>query len=270
MRALSALAVGALAGALLATSAVAATLEWEGTLSFPFRTRPSFEITGTGVATVNGSAGLGHLNTLRLAGGLTGTTTIPLTDPEQPVVLTMTPSARLGTGTLAPISGGGPLTSNTLPVPGTWKACILFPGCGNWITFPLTSNGTRGVGLGGVIKLIAKSVTQFTLVGAPWTIGVASVTGLPTENGGIETVTAQGFAHGPASATSSTAALSGVIQFVTPVRSAGFAGPFVRDFEWVSPFVTLRLRFIPEPEMLLLLGTGVALLLLLGRGRFRS
>ncbi len=270
MRVRSALAAGALMGAALATSAVAATLEWEGTLSFPFRTLPSFEITGTGVATVNGSGGLGHLNTLRLAGGLTGSTTMLFTDPKQPTVRTMTPSARLGTGTLAPISGGGPLTVNTLPVPGTWKACMLFPGCGNWHTYPLTSNGTRGVGLGGVIKLIAKSVTQFTLVGAPWTIGVASVTGLSTENGGTTTVTAQGFAHGPASATSSTAALSGVVQFVTPVRSAGFAAPFVRDFEWVSPFVTLRLRFIPEPEMLLLLGSGVAALLLFGRKRMRG
>jgi hypothetical protein len=272
MRALKTLAVGALASAALATSAAAATLEWQGTLSLPFRTLPSFEITGTGVATVNGSGGWGHLSTLRLAGGLTGIATVPITDPENSHLLTATVRARLGTGTFAAISGGEPLTSNALPVPGGWKICVLFPGCGNYLVIPFTGDGTRGVGVGGTVTIFSKGISgpAFTLAGAPWTIGVASVTGVSTANGGTATLTAAGFAHGPASATSSTAALSGVVQFVTPVRAKGLHGIYRSDFEWVPPFVKLRLRFIPEPGLSLLLGSGVADLLLLARRRARS
>jgi hypothetical protein len=270
MRALAALAAGVLVGATLATSAFAATLEWQGTLSFPFRTLPSFEVTGTGVATVNGSGGRGHLNTLRLAGGLTGSTTIPLTDPHHPTLVTLWPAAQLGTGTLAPISGGGPLTSNTLPVHGNGKLCVLFPGCGNYLPIPLTLMGKAGVGLGGIIQVGTLSKgPAFSIVGAPWTIGVASVTEVPTENGGTTTVTAQGFAHGPASGTSSTAALSGVIQLVTPIKLIP-AYRFPEGADILPLFGILKLRFIPEPEMLLLLGWGAAALLLFGRRRFRS
>jgi hypothetical protein len=257
-------------GAALATSAVAGTLEWEGTLSFPFRTLPSFEITGTGVATVNGSGGWGHLNTLRLAGGFTGSTTIPLTDPLHPTLISLRPTAQLGTGTLAPISGGGPLTSNTLPVHGNWKVCVFFPGCGNYIPIPLTLTGKAGVGLGGAIQVgwFSKGPV-FSIVGAPWTIGVASVTEVPTENGGSTTVTAQGFAHSPASGTSSTARLSGVIQLVTPIKLIPVYN-FPEGADILPLFGVLKLRFIPEPEMLLLLGWGAAGLLLLGRSRMRG
>ncbi len=43
------------------------------------------------------------------------------------------------------------------------------------------------------------------------------VTGIPTANGGFSTSSRFGFAHGPASATSSTALISGVLQLVTPI-----------------------------------------------------
>jgi hypothetical protein len=170
---------------------------------------------------------------------------------------------------LAPISGGGPLTINTLPVRGDWKLCLFFPGCGNYLPFPLTLMGKAGVGLGGMIQVGTLSKgPAFSIVGAPWTIGVASVTEVPTENGGSTTVTAQGFAHGPASATSSTARLSGVIQLVTPIKLIPILLPEGAD---VLPlFGILKLRFIPEPERLLLLGWGAAALLLFGQKRMRG
>jgi hypothetical protein len=74
-----------------------------------------------------------------------------------------------------------------------------------------------------------------------------------------------GFAHGPASATSSTAMLSGSLLLVTPIFvSTNIAGSAV-----VPAFGFLNVHFVPEPGTLGLLGSGVASLLLLGRGRSR-
>ena len=57
----------------------------------PVSVRPSTEVgTGTGVATVNGSGGLGHLNTLQLpGGGITVTGTAPQTDPDNATFVTL-------------------------------------------------------------------------------------------------------------------------------------------------------------------------------------
>lgn len=109
----------------------------------------------------------------------------------------------------------------------------------------------------------------FSVVGAPWTIGIASATGVRTENGGTTTVTARGFAHGPASATSSTAGIGGVIQLVTPIKITPFHG-LPDGFDTLPIFAIAKIRFVPEPELLVLLGSGVAGLLLIGRSRSRS
>ncbi len=117
-------------GLACARPAAAGTLEWAGTLRLDFWFHPIATV-GTGVATVDSTGDV--LRTLRLAGGLTGTTTIPLTDPHTPpTIVTLIASHRLGTGTLGPFSAGGPLTQSVLPVPGTNRLCILFPGCGSY------------------------------------------------------------------------------------------------------------------------------------------
>jgi hypothetical protein len=77
-----------------------------------------------------------------------------------------------------------------------------------------------------------------------------------------------GFAHGPASGTTSTAQPSGVVQLVTPsqVRTNLSLGTNVK----VSVLTELLIHFVPEPGLLLLLGSGVFGLALLGRSRMKK
>jgi hypothetical protein len=267
------------AGLGAAAPAAAAALKWAGTLQLTLGSLPPILNLGTGAANVNGSGGAGHLNTLRLVGGLTGSVaTIPLTGPENPTLVTLRVTGLgLGSGTLDGISGGPPLgPQNTLPVVGDAKMCILFPGCANYLPILLAgSNGKIGMGVGGFWwrpQGYSKGNSfRVSIEYSPWTIGIASIRNVTTEtaNGAITTytVTIQGFAHGPASGTSNTAVTSGVIGLVTPTRVQTNLGSPHR-FEAVSAQLTLR--FIPEPGRVLLLGSGIAGLVLLGRSRLRG
>jgi hypothetical protein len=279
------------AGVLFATSAVAATLEWSGTLTVKMPLAgdlPPFVHIGTGVATVNGSAGgIGHINTIRLhhglsySGGNNVPETIPLTDVATPTYVTLRATGmRLGRAggmsnalTLNGISGGAPLgTQNTGQPPGQMKMCVLFPGCANYMSIPFGKDASNAVGVGGMFNVnpLDKAPFRFSVWGAPWTIGLASIRNVTTEtpNGAITTYTKtiQGFVHGPASG-SSTAAISGVLQVVTPVLVRATLGA---PDTWQAWWWMVTLHFIPEPGMMLLLGSGAAVLLVLGRGRFRS
>jgi hypothetical protein len=267
------------AGLGAAAPAAAAALKWAGTLQLTLGSLPPILNLGTGAANVNGSGGAGHLNTLRLVGGLTGSVaTIPLTGPENPTLVTLRVTGLgLGSGTLDGISGGPPLgPQNTLPVVGDAKMCILFSGCANYLPIPFPSfpHSQIGMGVGGFwdyFPLDKGNAFKYSLWYAPWTIGIASIRNVTTEtaNGAITTytVTIQGSAHGPASGTSNTAVTSGVIGLVTPTRVQTNLGSPHR-FEAVSAQLTLR--FIPEPGRVLLLGSGIAGLVLLGRSRLRG
>jgi len=287
---------GAVVLALLLGSspAVAATLGWTGTLTVLIG---DFQVdtwvgTGSGVATVNASAGGVHLNTLRLpGGGLTVTGTAVQTDPENPTLISlrMDPGQPLilPRGTLAPISGGGPLTQNTMTGVGLQtgnarlQQCILLPGCAAYLPIPITKNGVTGAGIGGTITVNTFSKGEglkISNVFAPWTLGAAVISGQPNRItltvGGVitnrytihTTRTESGFVHGPASGTSSTAQGSGVIQLVTPVVSVNNLDP---PSNFLAVFGILRLHFVPEPGMLLLIGSGVAGLVVIGRNRMR-
>jgi len=76
-----------------------------------------------------------------------------------------------------------------------------------------------------------------------------------------------GFAHGPASLTSSTAQRSGVVQLVTVSKVfTSFAGALPE-----GPLIgVLNLHFVPEPGTLLLLGAGVAGLAVCGRRKVKT
>jgi hypothetical protein len=294
MRRLTTLILAAAVGLGLASTVEAATLEWSGTLTVKMPLAgdlPPFVHIGTGVATVNGSAGgIGHINTIRLhhglsySGGNNVPETIPLTGPENPTLVTLRATGmRLGRAggmsnalTLNGISGGAPLgTKNTGQPAGNLKMCLLFPGCANYLPISFGEDASNAVGVGGMFSVQGRrqfSLTfSFSMWGAPWTIGLASIRNVTTEtpNGGITTytVTVQGFVHGPASGTSTTAAISGVLQVVTPVLIWTSVGA---PYTWQAAWFEVRLRFIPEPGMLLLLGSGAAGLLMLGRFRMRN
>jgi hypothetical protein len=260
-----------------ATVARSGTLEWMGSLTLEIGTVWPVTSTGAGVATVNGSSGGGYLTSLRLAGGITPSTPtmIWVTDAWYPTSPdTIMVRAGIRTGTLAPFAGGGPLTQNAMPLSGTYKICLFLAGCGAWVDIPFTDDGTRGLGIGGLVTVNGFGAgLKLSVWGAPWTIGNAAATGVFTTNAMIPprdrvetgTVSAAGFAHGPISGTS-TASMSGVIQLVTAGRVES-----TLDRPLFDPGVTaaLELVVVPEPGLLLLLASGVGGLTLLGRRRLR-
>lgn len=257
-----------LAAMLVAGQASAKAIDWHGTLVLELWQGTAVTFQGSGVATVNNSSGGAHINTLRLAGGITDSGVIPVTDPETTGTIkeVRVSYARLGTGTLASVSGGPPLAPPaTLPIQGYARVCLLVPGC--LVSLPLNltrNNGNTGIGIGGTVTIGRYGSIRISIQGAPWTLG--TVTGLSqTASGNFTTLSRRGFVHGAGSTASSTAATSGVLQMVTPsrVRTLGVPGNSTR----VALFSTLTLHFIPEPGLLLLLGSGVVGLALLGRGR---
>ena len=241
-------------------------------------------------------------------GIVTGTDTNIITDPEvagngiAAVIINFKP----GTGTLGPISGAiaskNALVQNKLPVGGVAKLCLLSTVCTDFLPLLLTApttNGARfqvtgatanqltplgtqgkrlgvpgpgvkGVGVGGIVTVGGFSAVRVSLEAAPWTVRTATAVDQTDDNTGaaaFHNVTRMGFAHGPASATTSTAQPSGVVQLVTPnqVRTNLSLG----SSEKVAILGELLVRFIPEPGLLVLVGSGVAGLLLLGRKRIR-
>jgi hypothetical protein len=76
---------------------------------------------------------------------------------------------------------------------------------------------------------------------------------------------AKGWAHAPASTTTSTAQISGAVQLVTPNQVV--TNLPLGSSDKMGSFVITVIHFIPEPGLLLLLGSGVAGLAFLGRRR---
>jgi hypothetical protein len=256
--------------ALTAGTASAKTLDWHGTLDLDLGALPTLRIQGSGVSTVNGTTGQNHLNTLRLAGGITGSGTIAVTDPETTgTIPSIKISATLGTATLSGISGGGALSQPTLPIGGFTRVCLFVPGCEGFL--PLnntTNNGNTGLGVGGQLTLGGFGMIRISIVNQPWTLGTVSGVN-QTVSGGFKTISRKGFAHGPTSATSSsTATGSGVVQLIAPqqVTTTGIAG----NSSQLTLFAALTIHFIPEPGLLLLIGSGVVGLGLLGRSRMKK
>ena len=272
--------LGLLLGTLLALgvagTAGAKTLNWHGTLELDLGALPSAVIQGTGVATVNDAAN-NHLSTLRLAGGISGTDVVPVTDPDTtPQIPTIIISqVLLGTGTLTGLAGnlpvpGGGSGGGILPVKGVAKVCIL-QGCDFSLFLDTTltlNNGITGVGVANQLTLgYVNPAAKISINNAPWTL--ATKTGVnQTVEGGFTNLSAKGYVHGAGSNTSSTAATSGVIQLITPsqVVTKGVSANSTQ----LSLFTTLTLHFVPEPGLLLLIGSGVVGLGLLGRSRMKK
>jgi hypothetical protein len=234
----------ALSAWLGAAPALATPIAFTGTLSLRVRTTsgsaPStIAVPGAGIAQVSPGP---HVGSLALPGGAFSTTnlTVPVTDPLVHPVKGMGITVQNAGGTLAG-SGG------TLPLVGVARLC-LFAACPAPIaTAPIP---LAAVGVGGLVT--AMGAVNVTVVGAPWQTGMVT-------HGAFITTVATGFAHGPASATSSTAAASGVLRLVSPVLISTSLGPSLSP--WAG-FAILDLHFVPEPGTALLLTAG---LLALGR-----
>jgi hypothetical protein len=281
MRKLLVLAAAAAMAFGIAASANAAVVKWSGSSTIELGTLPSITTTGTGIATVNASGGGSHLNTLSVNGGITGGGTVVVTDPEVTVggiVSVRIENAELQAGVLGPFSGSttgnaGPLTQNTLAIHGTARICLLSTTCVANIAIALQGSGPNGpatVGVGGLLTAGGETdAIRISILNHPWTVGTVTLAGIPTDNGGTTAYSAAGFVHGPASNGASSAVLtSAVIQVITPqeVDTIGVPG----DNSKLAVFSVLNFHVIPEPGLLLLLGSGVVGLAVIGRSRMRK
>jgi len=260
-------------------SARAATLDFTGTLRInmfgmreyipsPPWVGPSIYLTvsGAGSAQLTDDGSL-HLLSLTLPSGAFGPATV--TFPGWSVYGTGISSLRFTlsqnlSGSFSGISGGPP-GGGPMGISGIAKICLFAPGCIAYVPLPLTpTTGGAGFGIGGTQTVTG--AVAVTMVNAPWTIGQPTMT-LHTPNSTISVPFIPlpgGFAHGPASLTSSTAQPSGALQLVTVSKVyTSLTGAFPE----VPLTAVLTLHFVPEPGTLLLLATGVAGLALHGRRR---
>jgi len=291
MKKLSLLLAGLMASTVLtglvasSASATHMLIETRSIVQFANLGRARAVATGTGVALVNGSAGLGHLNTLQFTnnGDIAITTVLPVTDPIVTaggiVEVRLTGVAAIPTkqgGIFKPISGAvqntqNALTMATMPSTGMVRICLFYTGCNSGSldqTLGQTINGEYvGAGIGGLITIGGSGTIRISLVGAPYTVKTVSISNR-TDNGGITFLIRNGFAHGPASLTSSTALTSGVVQLVTPTRNYIQGVPGNGDV--AGQITSNRIHFIPEPGLLLLLGSGAVGIALLGRKRLKK
>jgi hypothetical protein len=265
---------------LFAGQASAKYMTWHGTLFLKLgayaKTGPDALILdgGSGVATINNSAGGAHLNTMTIhLPNRTDSDVWVVTDPNStPQIKSIIVTGSLGVGQSQKIrwtgmstpSGGGP---QILPTGGYTRLCLFVPGCAANIAMNNTYNATRGVGIGGTITMGGNGSVRVSVEGAPWSFHTVTQVN-QTVKGNFITLSRRGWRHGPGSLSSSTTAqTSGVINKVqaATVKTAGITG----NSQNVSLFIDLRLHFIPEPGLLLLLGSGVVGLAVLGRSRLK-
>jgi len=250
--------------------------------------------TGVGVTTLTTTAAGDHLNTLSLGTGTQGgvpglslNTVLPVTDPivsAGGIVSVRLTNVRQGIvagpqnnlGVLGPVSGAIASTTTpsgslgTIPTQGMARICLVVPGCSGNLPLELgaTVNGVGvGMGVGGILTIGQLGMIRISVVGAPYTVKTITAFNR-TNNGAIDTFTEKGFAHGPLSNTSSTGQTSGVLQAVTVSHIAVQGVPGNSDISGV--FSRVLVHFVPEPGLLLLLGSGAVGLALLGRKRARK
>jgi hypothetical protein len=272
----------------VAGTASAAYLNYEGTLTIQLGDFPTIPAISQGVAKINNSGGGSHVITLELKasnGGIVGGGMVPITDPKVKSngIASVRIDATMGSGALAPISGNAAssvatLTQNTLPIKGVTKICLLTTSCTDFLSLSHTqNNGAKGVGIGGLLTIGGTNPIRISIEAAPWTIKTGTsldeISTVPSNMVKVFTnINSAGFVHTPASndgaTASSTATPNGVVQLISPMQVV--TNLTAGSSKKIALFARMGIRFIPEPGMLLLLGSGVAGLVLLGRHRMRK
>ena len=263
-------------------------------LQFTNLARATASDTGIGVSTLTTTAAGDHLNTLSPGTGtqngipgLSLNTVLPVTDPivsAGGIVSVRLTDVRQGLvagpqnnlGVMGPISGAIASTTTptgglgTAPTQGMVRICLVVPGCAGNLPLDVgaTINGVAvGGGVGGILTIGQLGMIRISIVGAPYTVKTITAFNR-TNNGAIDTFTEKGFAHGPLSNTSSTGQTSGVLQVVTTNHTTTQGVPGNADIS--GQFARILVHFIPEPGLLLLLGSGAVGMALLGRKRMRK
>jgi hypothetical protein len=251
----------------IAESGRAAPMLFDGSLEIDFAgaSLPALLVTGTGVADVVAAPASVALQSLVVQGGISASVTVPVTDPAvAPTLAAVHMYAGLGSGTLAPFQSAPPLTQDRVPISGAVRLCALMVGCGAGVDLPLSAAGQQvGVGVGGTHAFGGASL-PISLAYAPWTVGTAWIP-FQTASGATTFWPTFGSAHGPLSLTGSTALPGGRLQLVSPVvvESPGLAP------QPIPAVARMSLRFVPEPELLWMFGSGALALILTGRRRIR-
>jgi hypothetical protein len=256
---------------LLATPACAELLAWDGTLTLDWLAQDPllrhWTLSGSHAAVSEGPPP--SLGALHVAGGISDAATALVTDPDALVggVAALRVSATLGVGTLSPLPPlpfGQLLAERQLPVFGSLRVCLVTPDCVDDLLLVSFFQGqTRALGVGGTLAGGPLGGAHISVQAAPWTLGTATAV-VESSGGGTATAFAFGFVHGPASGSGSSGAGGGELQLVTPMRAVAGTAP------GLSGFGRLRLHFVPEPGLLLLLASGVASLIVLARRRTRA
>jgi hypothetical protein len=264
-------------------------------LQFTNLARAEAADTGIGVSTLSTTSTNDHLNTIDMGTGTLGgvpglslNTILPVTDPivsNAAIVSVRLTNVRQGfvpgpqnnMGQVGPISGALASTTTppggvgTAPSQGMVRVCLLGGvDCSNNLPLEVgeTVNGVAfGGGVGGILTIGGLATIRISILGAPYTVKTVSAFNR-TNNGGIQTFTERGFAHGLMSGTSSTGQTSGVLQIVTVNHTTTLNVPGNADIS--GQFSRILVHFIPEPGLLLLLGSGAVGMALLGRKRIRK
>ena len=242
-----------------AGQAHAVALGFTGALTIKLATLDPINVTGTGVATVNGANPLGHLTGLQFPASpfATAALLIPVTDPAASPIKGVILTAHNGAANFGAGGGGVGIGNGTpankfggqMPIQGFAKVC-LFGTCGSSLNAANLNIPLSVVGVGGFTQVVG--AVNLTVVGAPWTTGTAAIGTANTLMGGVN----------PAS---NTGAPSGTVTLVTPI----FISTNIGASAIVPGFGILSLHFVPEPGTLMLLGSGIAGLVAFGRSRVR-